>query len=331
MNTKKKFLTALCTLFLCWTSISAQKTRIYVTTDISSLEEGVAEPDDTQSLVRLLLYANEFEIEGIASTYSSHGKAVYLQYLKEVIDIYGKSWENLKRYGDFPSPEQLLGKLTCGNAALGSKKLGKENDSEASEDIIRVLKENHEKPLWILVWGGSLDVAQALWKMRETLPEKELQQLLSAIRIYAIADQYDDCGVWIRKNFKDVFYILSNVSFRGMYLGGDQTTVSKEWVEDHIKSNPSPLAQLYPNYAVGGLYGDRLGIKEGDTPSFLYLLNGDPEDPTGESWGGSFKKVENTNHFVDGTKEDFSVATETVYKWREDFQADFLKRLSWLK
>jgi hypothetical protein len=39
-----------------------------VLTDISSLTAGVAEPDHGQSLVRLMLYANEFEIEGLIAT-----------------------------------------------------------------------------------------------------------------------------------------------------------------------------------------------------------------------------------------------------------------------
>lgn len=39
--------------------------RVIVITDISSMQSGVLEPDDTQSLIRFLLYSNEMEIEGL--------------------------------------------------------------------------------------------------------------------------------------------------------------------------------------------------------------------------------------------------------------------------
>ncbi|MBB5730768.1 hypothetical protein FHS99_003275 [Sphingomonas prati] len=42
--------------------------RLLVLTDIE------ADPDDTQSLIRLLLYANEIDIEGLVATTSVHQK-----------------------------------------------------------------------------------------------------------------------------------------------------------------------------------------------------------------------------------------------------------------
>lgn len=184
--------------------------------------------------------------------------------------------------------------------------------------------------MWILIWGGQLDLAQALWKIQNTMPEDKAQNLIAAARVYAIADQYDECGPWIRSNFKDLFYIVNQVSFRGMYRGGDSTLVSKDWVDKNIKSNPAPLAQLYPNYKGGDPWGKVTGIKEGDSPSVLYLLNGNPEKPMSGCWGGTFSLIEGTNHYTDGKKSDFPLHTESVYKWRSDFQSDFLKRLAWL-
>ena len=46
----------------------SSKIRVIVMTDISSIQAGVNEPDDTQSLVRFLLYSNEFDIEGLIAT-----------------------------------------------------------------------------------------------------------------------------------------------------------------------------------------------------------------------------------------------------------------------
>ena len=48
--------------------VSEPKQRLIVLTDIE------ADPDDSQSLVRLLLYANQIDIEGIVATTSTHQK-----------------------------------------------------------------------------------------------------------------------------------------------------------------------------------------------------------------------------------------------------------------
>ena len=42
------------------------KQRVFVLTDITN------EPDDQQSLVRFLVYANEYDIEGLVATSSTH-------------------------------------------------------------------------------------------------------------------------------------------------------------------------------------------------------------------------------------------------------------------
>ena len=65
----------------------------------------------------------------------------------------------------------------------------------------------------------------------------------------------------------------------------------------------------------------------GDSPSFLYLLSAakglsNSEDPTGESWGGQYKLLEGTKHYVDGP------GAISISKWNEDIQKDFEERLA---
>src|SRR4030042_2074077 len=50
----------------CAMALGAEKTRIFILTDIEN------EPDDAQSLVRFLLYANQFDVEGLVATTSVH-------------------------------------------------------------------------------------------------------------------------------------------------------------------------------------------------------------------------------------------------------------------
>lgn len=321
-------------LLFCSCKTPDERPRVYILTDISTLESTDGEPDDTQSLIRFLLYADEFRIEGFGATYTSHRDTIFPQYIKSVIRTYGQSADQLKQHGKYPDAETLIEKIRNGNPNRGTQHIGPGKDTELSEHIIEVLKNNHDQPLWILVWGGSLDLAQALWKIRESMPVREADKLISALRVYSILDQYDNAGGWIRENFPDLFFILCNGSFRGMYRTGDTASVSSEWVEENILSNPVPLAQLYPNYRGGDPWGKVNGIKEGDTPSFLYLLPSspnDPENPESEGWGGSFRRVEDTNHYTDCPREEALSCAPAVAKWRADFQADFIKRLSRLK
>jgi len=50
--------------FVCSFSLLAQQPRLLITTDIGS------DPDDQQSLVRLMVYSNEFEIEDLVCSAS---------------------------------------------------------------------------------------------------------------------------------------------------------------------------------------------------------------------------------------------------------------------
>lgn len=310
-----------------------QRNRVYILTDISSLKNDIGEPDDTQSLIRFLLYANEFDIEGFGATYSSHGDTIYPQYLEKVLYAYGQSIDKLKRYGDYPDACELMHKIKKGNPAKGVNQIGEGKDTDLSAHIIEVLKKSDNRPLWVLIWGGSLDLAQALWRIRESIPEEEAGKLIRMLRVYSILDQYDKSGQWIRENFKDLFFILNNGSFQGVYRTGNTDLVSSEWVEANILSNPAPLAQMYPNYNGGDPWGKVKGVKEGDSPSFLYLLPhspGDPENPEIDSWGGNFKRVEGSNHYVDCQFGEALSVAGNISKWRMEFQSDFIKRLSWL-
>ena len=75
-----------------------QKNRVIILTDIE------ADPDDTQSLVRLLLYSNEIDIKGIIATTSCWLKAaVNPQSIINVIKAYEKVQPNLIQHDpDFP-------------------------------------------------------------------------------------------------------------------------------------------------------------------------------------------------------------------------------------
>ena len=105
-------------------------------------------------------------------------------------------------------------------------------------------------------------------------------------------------------------------TFQGIFAVNDLA-----WVEQHIVNNHGVWGAAYPPAGMGCP-----GICEGDTPSFLYLISAlrgvsQAEDPTMESWGGQFRQLPGTKHYVDAG------GGITVSKWAPDFQVDFLKKL----
>ena len=344
-------------------SQTIQKNRLIILTDIE------ADPDDTQSLVRLLLYSNEIDIKGIVATTSCwHQNMVNPESIRKVIHAYGKVQPNLlKHEAGFPDEKTLLSLVKEGLPKYGMTGVGKKMDSEGSEWIIKVLEENDDRPLWISVWGGANTLAQALYTIDKDKSKKEAKRMISKLRVYTISDQ-DDSGIWMRNNFPELFYIVSpgdnygDATWTGINAvidGIDNTSISNKWLSENIQQGHGPLGAAYPDVAWG---------VEGDTPAFLSLIpNGlnYPENPEWGGWGGryelyipDFSKTREGGSIVEiapETREIWTNATdslvrylpadygrnvqpdkksfkgykETLWRWRDDFQNDFAARMDW--
>lgn len=317
-------------------NVPSEKPRVIVMTDISSLKPGVGEPDDTQSLVRFLLYSNEFDVEGLIATATGRGRdgRVFPEYIRVIVEAYGKVYGNLSAHDPrYPTREFLMERIKSGLPETES--IGEGLDSEGSNWIISVVDKPDPRPVWVIVWGGTRELAQALWRVGKERSPREQVEFRSKLRVYAISDQ-DRTGPWIRARFPDLFYITSKLAFRGMYRGGDESLVTREWVDTHVNQGHGPLGEAYPNYDGGDPWGRVKGVKEGDTPSFLYLVpNGlnNPEHPEWGGWGGRY--TGNGKHFSDAKDMvvvDSRVSWDeraTVFRWRSAFQADFQARLDW--
>jgi len=340
-----------------------QKNRVIILTDIE------ADPDDTQSLVRLLLYSNVIDIKGLIATTSVHQKNnVYPESIRKVINAYGNVHSNLiKHESNFPNSETLINLVKQSLPEYGMNGVGDGKDSQGSDWIIKTLEENDERPLWVTVWGGVNTLAQTLYKIRETKSETEAKKLIAKLRVYTISDQ-DDSGIWIRNNFPDLFYIVSPGDDYGsatwsaintVIKGISNEKISNEWLAENIQQGHGPLGVEYPDVAWG---------VEGDTPSWLQLiLNGlnAPEHPEWGGWGGRYElykpdfaklKKGNSgapyepetrpiwtnavdsytpfvpNRFGRTLKADTATFTDykvTLWRWRDDFQNDFAARMDW--
>ena len=340
-----------------------QKNRAIVLTDIEN------EPDDCESLVRLMLYSNVIDIKGIIATTSTHMRnIVHPESIQRVIRGYGKVHNNLINHEPgFPDAKSLLKIVKQGLPEYGMNGVGEGKDSQGSEWIIKALEEKDERPLWICVWGGPNTLAQALYKIRRTKTEAETKKLITKLRVYTISDQ-DDSAIWIRKNFPDLFYIVSPGGYENstwgainQYIPGiNNETVSNSWISRNIQQNHGPLGAVYPDVAYG---------MEDDTPSFLSLIpNGlnVPEHPEWGGWGGRYEKyIPEYSTFNYGFTGGVPIEPEsrdiwtnaidryepylfyeygrnvrkdtipfignrvTLWPWRDDFQNDFAAGMDW--
>jgi hypothetical protein len=314
--------------------------RLLVLTDIGG------DPDDQQSMIRLMTYANEFEIEGlIASASGTPGelrKAVTRpDLIRAIVEAYGKVRPNLLLHRpDYPPTAALLDRVKSGNPRRGGKNVGGGHDTEGSRRIIAVVDRDDPRPVNVAIWGGSTDLAQALWRVRNDRAAEKLQQFIGKLRVHAIGHQ-DDTGPWILEQFPDLFYVLSKApekhdmregAYRGMYLGGDEALTSRAWVDAHVRKGHGPLGALYPTntWTAPNPHGC---LKEGDSPSWLYFLpNGlsDPTHPEWGGWGGRFRSA-GGGLFRDAadTVGRVTDVRATVWRWRPAFQADFAARMNW--
>jgi hypothetical protein len=356
-------------LFLCAAedvdySVCGESHRVIVLTDIE------ADPDDSQSLVRLLLYSNEIDIRGIVATTSTHMKtSIHPESIKKIVSAYAEVYPNLLNHDkNYPNPDELFDLVKVGLPVYGMAGVGAGHSSKGSEWIIQELKKDDERPLWISVWGGSNILAQALYDLKATCSDADLVVLLRKLRIYTISDQ-DDSGAWIRKEFPELFYIVSPGGYGAATWGGinqyvegiDNSSVSNEWLAGNIQQGHGPLGAAYPDVAYG---------MEGDTPAWLSLIpNGlnSPDHPNWGGWGGRYEyytpdlsntdptgfngnvPIEQETHpiwtnavdtyvpFARGDygrsikkgKQSFTGYTTTIWRWRDDIQNDFAARMDW--
>ncbi len=289
------------------TSLAADlKPRIIVLTDIAPNN---VEPDDMESMIRLLAHADLFEIEGLVATtgWSNNGGRERLDLIHTALDAYEKDLPNLKKrsnqegylsdesrqdIGYWPSPDYLRSRTVIGSQKRGYRFIGQDNHSPGSDLIIRMADENDDRPIWVTVWGGGNTLAQAIWQVQKERSPEGLKAFLQKLHVYTITDQdaaqkpgntinwSESSHQWMRQAFqKDLFFIWDESAWKYQNATG---RASWNQYAENIQ-NHGNLGALYPKYKYG---------VEGDTPSFLYVWpNGlnDPEYPGHGGWGGFFE------------------------------------------
>jgi hypothetical protein len=326
------------------------KARLFVLTDIAN------EPDDQESLVRLLAYANEFDVEGLVATTSTFLRGAPREDLiRKGIEAYGQVQKNLSVHAPgYPTATSLAAVAASGQTVFGIAGTGPGKGSTGSNLLIAAADKPDPRPLWVTAWGGSNTLAQALVDVRATRTPEQVDAFVAKLRVYTISDQ-DDAGPWLRKEFPGLFYIVSPSNTdssqfqRATWTGisGDrfyQNSVShvidmvlNPWLEKNIISK-GPLGAFYPRLSF---------IMEGDTPSFLGLINnglGWSESPAYGGWGGRYVLYKDLGEpraiWTDNRQSRDTVTSTdngrtetsnfaTIWRWREHYQNDFAARMDW--
>jgi cellulose-binding protein len=329
--------------------------RMIVISDIGN------EPDDQMSLTRLLLYANELDIEAlIAATSTWQKNVVHPETIRALIEAYGRVRPNLLLHAaGWPTAEELENRVYTGQPSYGMAATGLDKTSEGAQAIIKAADRNDERPLWITLWGGANTLAQALIHVRATRSPEDVDKLIGKLRASSISDQ-DDAGPWIRKEFPNLFYIVqpstptggeyyyatwTGISGDAYYrncAGADSSSVTNEWLDANVRGK-GPLGKLYPRF---------LFIMEGDTPSYLGLIDNGLDSYARPDWGGwsgryIFRQPYGETHpiwtqggdlFSRVTSQDEVTGVDgrqyisdqaTIWRWRAAYQNDFAARMDW--
>jgi hypothetical protein len=299
-------------------ALNGQKPRVIVSSDI-----GGDDNDDFQSMVHYLVYADIFDTEGLVSSPPSGGRA---HHIHEVIDAYEADYSKLKTWASYPPPTALRNVVKQGAISAQGGSTPTTTISDGAQLIVDRAKANDSRPLNVLVWGSITDVAQAVHK------DPSIKRKL---RVYSIGSWNTGKDREARDYLYDnhangssdpLWWIENDTTFRGMYAcaGSSGTYGNTSWPQNHVK-NHGALGSLFMN--------KKPDIKMGDTPSVLYLMAGDPNDPSREHWGGSFalRSGVSATFWDDRTESTYECGgrngAKTVHRWRSNFMDDWEQRM----
>jgi hypothetical protein len=252
-------------------ALAGNRHRVIVSTDI-----GGTDPDDFQSMVHLLVYADCFDIEGLISSPYGLGRK---EHILQVIDCYEQDYVNLKTYSTKYPTADALRRITKQGETEEASYLGVRASTEGSQWIVQCARRDDPRPLHVLIWGGIEDLAQALHDAPDILPR---------LRVYWIGGPNKKWGPHayqsIVDHHRDLWIIEINAAYRGWFVGGNQQGQwgNQQFVKQRIAGTGS-LGDLFVS--------KKADVKMGDTPSVGWLLKGDPSDPSQPGWGGRFLRA----------------------------------------
>lgn len=254
--------------------------RTIVTTD--------GEVDDVDSFIRMLLYVNEFDVEGLVysssqwhykgddqgtlfisempNTAERYGERKELRWpgttwMQGLIAKYAEVYPNLQKHADgYPSPDKLLSLVKVGNIDFEGEM---EKDTEGSDWIKKVLLDDDPRPVYLQVWGGTNTIARALKSIQDHYEntsdwEKIYQKVSDKAIIYTVLDQDATYNKYVAPNWPDVKVIYNADQFWCFAYPWPrrvpeplQHYLSGEFFKEHILIDRGPLMAAYYTWGDG--------------------------------------------------------------------------------
>lgn len=271
-----------------------RRPRTIVTTD--------GEVDDQDSFIRLLLYANEFQLLGLVYSssqwhYTGDGKGTkFISALQMTKDLYGErtelrwpgtTWmtEMIDRYAavypklithskNYPEPEYLKSIVKVGNIEFEGEM---EKITEGSEFIKNILLDNSTEPIYLQIWGGTNTVARALKSIEDqyksTAQWSSIKRKVSAKAIiYAVLDQDDTYQKYVAPHWPEIKVLYNASQFWNFAYPWPnvvpvelQKFLRGQWFRENIKFNHGPLCSVYYLWGDGTAIQNDFDHTQGDT------------------------------------------------------------------
>ncbi|MHB9006586.1 MAG: nucleoside hydrolase-like domain-containing protein [Limisphaerales bacterium] len=304
--------------------------RVIVETDAGG------DPDDEQSLVRFLLYANEWDLEGIIANRpvaregeNRNPERTGLGVVRRLLTAYGQSHSNLARHDPrFPSLDTLWQRTVAGY-----------NDTEEAVNLIVAAVDRPDpRPVWYADWGtdhgGSTNnlrrALDRVWRERGSdgyAAFKARLRLASADAFGPHTFELEPAfPLWVDTFRPELERQRWYHRFSALTARAGGFDLRRDALQNH-----GPLGALYPTNTTHGQ-------KEGDTMTFLYLVPtgmNDPERPEWGSWAGRYGPQTNVGqraYFWANPVDAWHGSTNrdnTLRRWAADLQNDFKARLDW--
>lgn len=290
------------------------------------------------------------------------------RWMQGYIDQYAVIYNNLILHDkNYPSPEHLKSLVKVGNIEFEGEM---QKDTEGSDFIKQLLLDNNPEPLLIQMWGGTNTVARALKSIEETYKDlaewpSVQKKINNKLTLYIILDQDETYTKYISVNWPALKVILSTAQFwslaypwKAIAPAAMHPYLDGEWFAQNIKFNHGPLLAGYFLWGDGQklandfdhTHGDTAEVRknkmtrydfisEGDSPSYLFLVDvglRSTQDISYGGWGGRMTRTGNPHLWQDGDQAaDFNPYTQKndkVYpqtRWIDAIQNDFAARADW--
>jgi hypothetical protein len=257
---------------------AAEKPRVLVSTDI-----GGTDFDDFQSMVHVLLYADELDLEGLISSPPGPGRR---EHILQVLAHYERDFPNLRTYsGHYPTADALRAITQQGETEVAPY-AGVRRPTEGSEWIVRCARRADPRPLYVLIWGGIEDLAQALHDAPDILPKLRVHFIGGPNKKWS-----PDAYHYLATAHPRLWIIESNSTYRGWFTGGTQSGGLA--VDAFAAAFAAGRGALGEFFAAGIRFegATRTAVKMGDSPTVGWLLRGDPALPFQPGWGGRYVRA----------------------------------------